>query len=88
MRRNHRDWCSICGKVGPTGGHRCKPSTYAGIDAANTRAANAAANPTDKLWYPGVTRDLTFGGRLQIGFDWLNGGPEWDEWGDDLDEDT
>lgn len=67
--------CPICGKsmgIAPNG-HKCKKSTFAGIDAANTRAANADADGSDKAWHPGVAKHETLDGRLAQGFRWLAG---------------
>jgi hypothetical protein len=63
--RDQFDCCPICGKKDATATHRCKPSTYSAIDAANTRAANNDDRRSDQTWYP-PSRDYTL--RLKEGF--------------------
>lgn len=76
--RDQFDCCPICGKKNASATHRCRPSVYRGIDAANTRAANSDDLAHDLRWYPEprdyVTR-LTEGFRLLSDDESLRGGP-------------
>lgn len=54
--------CPICGQPYHS---RCRPSTYASIDAANTRADRNDDIASDKTWYP-QPRDYAV--RLKEGF--------------------